>query len=585
MNLQPHLTKKIDLLKHYNPRKTNDDVSFHVKFLRIVFLYALAYLPILVGNICLFFYGKDFTHELAYEVGMEKAKVFIAIGYVQTLFFSIINFGTIIICQIIHKQKKYINFASRRSQPKELVDTGLILLLITIMLLMLIFVLTSVVFIQLKANNKQPTVSRYIYQFTGMNVLYLSLLLIGNYFIYLSLTSGFNWIKIISWCSFSMIVELVLIVVFIRFHLIGIHFIVFNFTVPLVIVTGLRCIGFLMVYFFKIAYHHQNVKWYKICFKPKLFKDLLIACLLPSVFIVVYMIANIIQTLFIIYAYQINAHHDLGLGYLYQIPSYYVGKEDQTQYTFSTLFLSKFTIFNFIYLIYSPSKSFNIAMNDYSLADCKQFSKKIARARKMQGYNLLLNISLLTIGIFVAFAFKDIVNSLFSNIEWMHDPVTPGHNPTPNMHLPVNATILQLISQMSMNAMWYGILAYFFMEVAVNMRIIYFKFFKRNYRLFIVILLIYISAFTWVSFLLVFMSHSFFYGMSGFLVSYGIYGILSLPIIYLMMGYRLYNKYLKIYPELLAGISRWRFVWMFSTINTRIIKGKYNQPLMMDSMS
>lgn len=186
------LTKKITVFKQYNPRKTQDEVRFHVKFLRIVFLYALAYLPILVGNLYVFFYGHNFTAQLAYQMGLEKAKVFIAIGYVQTLFFSIINIGTIIICQIIHKQKKYINFHNRQDQPKELVDTGLILLLLTIALLMVIFVLTSVVFIQLKANNKQPAVSRYIYQFTGMNVLYLSCLLIGNYFIYLSLTSGFN---------------------------------------------------------------------------------------------------------------------------------------------------------------------------------------------------------------------------------------------------------------------------------------------------------------------------------------------------------------------------------------------------------
>ncbi len=75
------------------------------------------------------------------------------------------------------------------------------------------------------------------------------------------------------------------------------------------------------------------------------------------------------------------------------------------------------------------------------------------------------------------------------------------------------------------------------------------------------------------------MSHSFFYGMSGFLVAYGIYGVLSLPTIYLMSAYRLYNKYLRIYPELLAGISRWQFVLRFSFINSRIIKGRYQQPL------
>lgn len=129
------------------------------------------------------------------------------------------------------------------------------------------------------------------------------------------------------------------------------------------------------------------------------------------------MVANIIQTLFIMYAYQLNAQHSLGLGYLYQIPTQFVGTSDQGANTFSTLFLSKFTIFNFIYFIYSPSKAFNVAINDHSMSEYKQFSKKVSRARTLHAYNYMLNMIILIIGMIIAAVFEQIVTSLFTNLQ------------------------------------------------------------------------------------------------------------------------------------------------------------------------
>ena len=303
---------------------------------------------------------------------------------------------------------------------------------------------------------------------------------------------------------------------------------------------------------------------------------MLISCLLSSIFVFAYMIANICQTLFIIYAY--SQGRALNVMYLYQtVYQFNFPNLGQPQETFHMLFLAKYMIFNFIYVIYCPSKCFMLSVNDHSKTNIKDFGIKIQRARQLHKYNLLVNTINLSMGIIILLSMNHIVDGLFGRLQWTSQYLSevPHNNYFAKAMLRDyggHATNLDLLRRFTVSGYFYGIIAYYLMELTINYRTISYKMFERNYPMFFVIIFTYISAFSWVAYLLEYQCDSFFYGMSGFLVAYGTFGFLCFPIIYIMNGYKLGKKYVQYYPELVKHSSKHALVWKQIRINSQIIK-------------
>lgn len=529
------LTKKfniaIDNIKKYDTRKIGSNVKFINKYVRIILMYLISYIPIILSHIFLFVFKSVDSYT--------KTSVFESVAYVQTLLLSIISYGIFFICQIASKIQHELNLTHRKQQPKSVIDTGISVLLTVTLFSILVFVLTSIIFVELKSSNNNSEIKQLVYNYTAIFVPYIIFLIVGHYFMHISLISGFNWIKIFIGCFFSMIIEIILIFVFLNYAL------SFNpllaISIPSLIIAVLRCLIFLFVYLMKIDYFHHDEKKRYFDFNKKIYIGLFKASALSSIFMFAFMISNVIQTIFIVMS---NSWGNINTDYLW------------TKNNNSLLLMTKILVYNFLYLIFCSSKSFGLTIIEHEDIEQLSYHQKVIRSKKLELYSLYINMFNILLCIVVLFSIGPMINLLFSNFSWAYDDV---NNLPINIHNVKNN--IELIAKMSQSAILIGMFSYFLMELTINLRFIVFKFFKRNYKMFATIIIGYIFSFTVLTFLFVFKTNNFFYGLNGYLIPIIIYGIFCLITTYLFNTYKQYDKYKENFPSILKNTTRLKFMY------------------------
>ncbi len=539
--IRKKINSSINNIKHYDSRKVGANVRFIIKYLRILSLFLLPFIPIVISHILLFC-DNNISSD-------QKSIALESVAYVQTLLFSVISYGIFFVCQIVCRLEQQLDLKHRKNQSKFVIDTGIAIILTAVFLSLIVFAVTSIIFVELKSKSNDLQLKQSVYHYTFIMIPYLLFLIIGHYFFYISLVSGFNWIKIFASLFISFIVEIILIYVFL-FHIPNLDPLL-AISIPSLIIAFLRCIVFVLVYLFKISYFDKK-NLFKFCFNKNIYFGLIKATLLSSIFMFSFMFANIIQTIFIILSKKLGQYN---FDYLF------------TKNNISLLLLTKIIVYNFFYLFFASSKSLGLTVVEHEDVDKFTFKQKIKRHKKLINISIYINMVNILLCLTILFCSRQIVNALFSSFDWANNIIN-------NLPSTIHNTnyILELIIKMTQSGLLVGTFSYAFMEHTINYRYILFKFFKRNYKMFFTIILGYIFSFTVLTYLFVFQTHDVFYGLTGYLFPMVIYGIFCLITTYIFNCLRQYKLYSKNIPSFLNNINQFKFILIKPFIDYKIIK-------------
>lgn len=532
-NLNPKVL--ISKVNNINPRKVGKEVTFSSTFFRVFTLYLTMFLPIVMQYIFLFTDSVSIDEQ-------EQTRTYSlqAISYLQTLLFVILNFCIIFIVQIISRLKYYLNLNKRKEQPKKIIDTGFIVLLGVILFVTLIFIITAVSFSETRARNAAPEIAKYLYQYTYMVIPYLILSILSNYFIYLALTTGLHSIKIHIFNYLSMFLEIILTYVFLM-TLKNVDPII-SICIPSLIISFLKATIMGFIYFKKIGYSKKG----KIMFDINIFKMLMNSTALIAIFIFCFMIGMITQTIFL----STNSGSN---DFSYLITSQH----------YSILLITKIAVYNIFYLLIILPRSLGRSILEKYHDVKSEFCVVISSINKYKKYNFYINLVAILLGIMILFLIPNIIEGLFSSLSWTSEVVqTKSWG---------KQSYLQIITRFSHDAFFYGIISFFLVELSINYRIIFYKFIKRDYLSFVLIIIGYLFSITLLNYIFVIVLNNYFTGLNGYMVSQMIYGFYSCLVIEISSIIKERVKIKKDYDGFLKNKSLFKYLFNRGAIEKELI--------------
>lgn len=521
-----------EVKKRYFNLSENDNIEeTHLwqVYLRIFSLLFTAFFPLVMMQFFLFI-TKNYNTDVK-SISLES------IGYTLNIVFIIIYYTICFIGLISSKLKKYLNNSSTWEEKNRVIKSGIYALFTIIGISLLVYIVVSIIYSRIRASSL-TNVSRYIESYTIMMTPIIIFNMIANFYINLSFST--HGIKS-SWLLISlyplMLLEIILIYIFLNY--IHDERIILLITAPSLCMSFLKMIIFTIIFYSRTTYFYTNQSWIKMKSKTKFFScskktyvNIIKRCRFSIYFAIALMLTLVIQSLFIKFAYSI----DNSLGYLYTEDNH--NHQGDIHGKYYILLFVKIIVYNILYLVFLFSRSFNISMLEQENGSKKTFLFKLERRKFLRKINFLI-LSISTVLSFsLYFALEDITNNLFKNLSWYNDEVIKGT-------YFIGKTYKSIIPFLVKESFLYGIIAFYLVEQSINNRIIIFRTDQSNIKLFILIIFSYSISTSLFTYIFAFVLNHIFLGLSGFMISYALYGSLSLLFIWIFELIRSYNLYIQ----------------------------------------
>lgn len=525
-------------------------------FFRVFTLFFTTFFPVVMMQF-LIFLNKDYDQRL-------KSSSLESIGYTLNIVFIIIYYTILFIGLISSKLKEMVNKCKTWEERNEVINSGLYAVFTIIAFLLVIFIIISIVYSEVRAHNLE-NVSSSIINYMLIMIPVVLFNMVANYYInLLFLINGIKTNNILVSLYFLMIVETMLTWIFLVF--VKSTNIVDILMIPTMIISLVKMIIFTILFYWKLTKFklpNQIIDKKKMFFgSKKYYIDIMKRCKLSIIFSFCLMISIVVQSLFIGFAYTI----DNQLGFLYTKDRYYV------------LLFVKIVVYNILYLIFSLSRALNVSMleqEDYRDQPLEIRMQKRVFLRKI---NYCLMTVLMVISIAIFFSLDLITKSLFTGLDWYVETIRDGI-------FFVGKKYSEIIPFFIKQSFLYGALSFFFVEHSINNRVIFFRTDRVNNKLYSLVILSYAISTSLLTYIFGFVLNRVFVGISGFFVAFGLYGVVSLIFLIFFEHARSYKMF-AIQSSLSTGEKKFRF-WLignhrhyhlnwkkdvyFYTINTLVI--------------
>lgn len=509
-------------------------------YLRIISILITTYIPSLVVYFFLFI-NPYYSETL-------KSNAIESLGYTMNIIFICIYYSILFICQICAKLKWKINKSKDEKERKMWIDSGFFVLLTIIGFLLCIFIVLSIIYSQVRAYKMDSfhNISKGILHYMAMMIPIIVFNTIANFFINLSFTID----KIKStWIIFLLylisIIEIFLIFIFNTY--INTTNIIVILLIPSLIISFVKMIGFTFIYYKKTQYFfytnnqlRKNHKYYfPFLVSKKIYIKLFRRCITSIWFSLSYTFSIVIQSLFVKFAYSI----DNKLSYLFTSQGFYI------------LLFVKIIDYGLLYPIFLFSRAFNISMLEHENNNHKDIYAKLDRRSFLRKINFCLITILICLSFALYFSLDKITSSLFNNLQWYR-----SEGPKENQ-LFFGYKYSDIIPIFIKQNFLYGIISFFFVEHSINNRNIITKTDKPNKFVSWTAIVIQFFSYSFITYIFAFKLSYIFLGLSGFFISFGLYGIMIIMVVFSFDFIRKFNLYKIYFSDKMNNISKFNFLF------------------------
>lgn len=494
-------------------------------FFKIFIVFFLSMLPIVMHN--LINIKHSYYLPSNYVTGMADKYIIAAqaIGYSQPMVFFSINCLVLITVNIINILKKLFNKNNIRQQPKEIINSGIVYVFLTSVVVGLLLVIVMNIYSVSVLDNFnysiKPLLQEYLRQYVWMIFIFISIIGLSIYFEFVLLECGYNYWKIIWTTIFMSSLDISLSIV-LNFYS--------NLSPVISCVTGTIIPTFIQLVIFATIFYKKIANW-----KPwdiKLYKKHVKLFWTSSWILTTYMFAYgfmmVIQMMYMALIVKNN-----GDKYLIN---------DSGQYT---IIITRIIVYNILNLLIIIPKSMSRAVTSRYIDKDTPYEKMINYEKSMKICNWSL-IVMVILGLII-FAFSNkIIDNLYEGDYWTKEPITSNY---PVDYFGKNATYLTIIKEFFWRGLLFGIFSQLVINFSVCYRVVTYYYLDRNSKSFLLILLFFVIIYSTCNYFFgVYLQHIF-RGLIGFMLTIMIYGIVSSIIIWFVA----HSAKIKIINEWLNG--------------------------------
>ncbi len=454
------------LKNKYYQKKINKNSIFNeslwFKFLKIFIVYFFSMFTIVVHNLVPLLIGYLNNHNVS------GALVSQSIGYTQPIIFFAITIIIMISIQILTITKNNLNDDDESKNIfKNITNTGLITMVLSITGIAIIFIATMFLYSNITIGNlsiiEKGIISKFIKEYSSMMILNLLLIGISVYYIFCLTEFKFK----ISWLFFT---ELFLSFISI---LLSVIFILYTNISPAIclalasfIPNIIKLITIMFIFYKYIAYW----KVWEMSFDKKIFFEIWNMISALSFYMFVYSMTMVFQMILI------NSLSNVGNKYLYTENGEYL------------IVLSRVLVYSLINLMITLSRSMGRALNlhfDRPILDLKKSEKQFSISMK---YSIIITIIFSLLGILFAFLMPFFVDGLFARQGWSFGVIPiVDQSSIPFPHIET-IKYIDVIKKFAFEGFLISLGSQILLGLSINIRIGIFFNFKRDLKIFWVIL-------------------------------------------------------------------------------------------------
>lgn len=493
--------------------KKQKENTFFKNFVEIFIIFFLSLLPIIFHTLIPIFK----------PTGEKNDNLLVAqsLGYFQPIAFFTINITVLAVISIINRLKWSLNKTNRKNQPKSIIDNGLLFVIAFSIFLAVLFFVVMYTYTQINIkhskiynetqrmfilNNCEPYIISMFF--------YLIIVPIVSYYYFLLYECGITLYKLITITIFFSIIEITLCFC-ITFYT--------NLNTAFAIVLGcliakiIQCIVYIIVFQIKIA----SWRVHEIKFNFKIFKSFVKSIVFLGSFMFAYGLMMFVQMIFMTYLSSIS-----DFRYLVTSGGLY------------TIIISRIIIYNiFNVLMCIPKSASRSILFSHRLS--KNVENNLRTEEMLKKYCFYSILVTLIIGIIIFFSLNSIVESLF------HNSPIETENIYPNRLIYANEkTYLDLIKRFVYQGFGIGFIGQLLVNIGIIYRVITFFFYGRNPLNFFITVAAFLIILGLGNYFLAIYWQDVFNGLIGFMLSFLLYGLISLVLI-LICYTRSKNKTIK----------------------------------------
>ncbi len=525
--------------------KSKDSLVFI--FFKIFIIFFLSMLPIVLHNLI----NVKHSYYLPYEqtVGITDKYIIAAqaIGYSQPMAFFSINCLVLITVNIINILKKLFNKNNIKQQPKEIINSGIIYVFITSIIVgMLLGIVMNIYSVTVLDDFDYPIKSllqEYLTEYVWMIFIYILIIGLSIFFELVLLECGYNYWIIMVTTIFMSCLDVTLSII-LNFYT--------NLSPIISCVTGTIIPSFIQLLIFSTIFYKKIANWkpWNIKLYKKHVKLFWTSSWILTTYMLAYGIMMVIQMMF------------MSLIVKNEKEKYLIN--DNGQYV---IIITRIIVYNILNLLVIIPKSMSRAVTSKYVEKSTPYQKisNFERSMKICNYSLLVMV---IFGLLI-FAFSNqIVENLYEGVEWTNEPLRSNY---PIDYFGKDATYLTVIKEFFWRGLLFGIFSQSVINYSICYRVITYYYLDKNAKSFLIILFFFIMIYSTCNYFFGVYLQYIFRGLIGFMLTIMIYGFVSIIIVW----YVSYNAKIKIinnwlyerYDYKIDNNKKWNLIYTYKKIN------------------